>query len=514
METRTELIRLASEQPLTLKCSALADFLWQDFVRDSRPVVTYLIEKYKITQISRFGKELFERLYSGDCVEWLVTEQAFEDYFRAACDGESVTYPEGYKPENALWYTLMASLSEAVAWPTLVQISLGEQFNAGNNAVNLLNQLSKLIEEVIENNTLEVSVLVNAGEELESIREQFKKAISEGNADKARQLRAKGKEINQKINDALQQVEVTFKGNAHEMVDRAVKESQELSNAYNNLFGSKEAEGKKVTDLEEKRDLAKKLKHNRDLKKIVTKLGALKRVWAERKRAKKTKSNYEEVKGVLFSNDIIRSIPTELALASDKKGRALFALKYTQKTLLTKDYSAHRKDLGKGPIVMYIDSSGSMLGQLELWSKAIAFVIAEEALRENRDIEIHLFDTRINGSVVLNKSRKNNKELLDFVGAWTLGGGTAFNAVLSHALASDFIKGDADVVLITDGESEVNPNLVKQLDKVKSNKKIQWSTICLNDSTPPVCKTFSDFLYAADINDDTKTIDILQECFK
>ena len=58
LETKTELIHLVDNAPLTLACSALADFLWDDFVREARPSVKYLIEKYNIKQLSRFGKEL------------------------------------------------------------------------------------------------------------------------------------------------------------------------------------------------------------------------------------------------------------------------------------------------------------------------------------------------------------------------------------------------------------------------------------------------------------------------
>ena len=138
-DKQTEFVRLVNEQPLTLACSAIADFLWDDFVRDSRPSITYLIDQYNIKQLSRFGKELFERLYNADDVAWLVTESSFEEYFRAFCDGNKSIVPQGYKPENSLWYSIMAHLSQAAAWPALLGRSVGNQFNAGNNAINIEN---------------------------------------------------------------------------------------------------------------------------------------------------------------------------------------------------------------------------------------------------------------------------------------------------------------------------------------------------------------------------------------
>ena len=84
-----EFLRLTANQPLTLACSALADFLWDDFVRDTRPSVTYLSDVHNIVQLSRFGKEIFERLYQGDDVNWLVSDEAYETYFKKVCSYRS-----------------------------------------------------------------------------------------------------------------------------------------------------------------------------------------------------------------------------------------------------------------------------------------------------------------------------------------------------------------------------------------------------------------------------------------
>jgi hypothetical protein len=97
-ETQSEFVRLVNNEPLTLACSPLADFLWDDFIRETRPIVKYLIDHYNIKQLSRFGKELYDRLYNADNVKWLVSEDAYETYFRKMCDGDKTALPEGYKP--------------------------------------------------------------------------------------------------------------------------------------------------------------------------------------------------------------------------------------------------------------------------------------------------------------------------------------------------------------------------------------------------------------------------------
>jgi uncharacterized protein with von Willebrand factor type A (vWA) domain len=512
--THTEIVRLAENEPLTIACSALADFLWSDFIRDARPSVTYLIDHYKIKQLSRFGKELFERLYNADTVQWLVTEEAFEDYFRKMCDGDKTAIPEGYKPENGIWYSIMSDLSQAAAWPELLRRSVGNQFNAGNNAVNILNELSKVIEKAIEENQFNVQLLTAAGKKLEDLREQFKKAVESGDGQAADKARREGKALSQAIADAVQEAKENIQSQSHKVIDRAVKANDETQEGLSTLHGDQKGVGSHTANLQEKRELAKKISRNPELRKLIKKLGALRKIWNERKRARKIQDQYEAITGAKFDDNITKAFPAEIALAASPEGKALFALKYAQKTLLTKDYTAHRKDIGKGPIVMYIDVSGSMSGESELWSKAIAFVITEEALKENREVQIHLFDTCINGSVKLRGDRKNNTELLDFVGTWTLGGGTSFDAVLGHALDYAKLDGHTDVLMITDGRSDVDKNFIRRLNHFKQTTGMQWSTICIDTAIPSVCRLFSDEVYSVNLYNPDATIDAIQRCIR
>lgn len=514
MKTQSEFIRIIDNQPLTLACSALADFLWDDFIRDARPTVKYLVDVYNIRQLSRFGKELFDRLYNADNVKWLITEQAYEDYFRKVCDGDPTALPEGYKPENGIWYSIMNDLSQSAAWFELLRRSVGDQFNSGNNAINILNQLSSIIEEAIQEHQFDVELLTGSGQTLEKLREEFKKAQEKGDEAAAKKARQAGKELVSRINEAIQNAKEKLQASAHKIVDTTVKQNDETQSALSSLWGSDPGKKDKLMDLQAKKDLAKKLEGNKQLKALVKRLGALRRIWDERKRARRTKSTYEGITGAVFSDDLTRTFPIELALAGSEKGKALFALKYSQKSLLTKDFTAHRKDLGKGPIILYVDVSGSMSGESEIWSKAITFVIAEQAMKDKRDVHIHLFDTRIDMSVELSKDRKNNKELLEFVGQWTLGGGTSFNAVISHALDHAKVETNADVLLITDGHAEIHDNFVKRLQAFKQKHGLQWSTVCVNTDIPDVCRRISDELFSVNLYDQENTIDAIQKCIR
>jgi len=513
-QTRREFLRLIENEPLTLSCSALADFLWEDFVRDQRPSVNYLINTYKITQLSRFGKELFERLYNEDNVKWLISEQDVEDYFRAVCDGVPPKMPEGYKPENGVWWAIMQELTNAAGWPLLLNRCVGDQFASGNNAVMLLNELSEEIEEAITEGIFDVELLTQAGDKLQELREKFRQAVKEGKADKAASLRQQAKEMINQINDAVQQAAEQIGTQTSGAVDRVNKAHDDLQEQMGNLFGDTAGTGMSTGTLAEKKALAKRLSRNQTLRKVAERLGTLRRIWAERKRARKAKSSYENIVGAKFDNNVVQAFPSEIALAATPQGRALFALKYSERTLLTKDYTANRKDLGKGPIVMYVDVSGSMTGSNEIWSKAITFVIAEEALKQNRTVQINLFDTHIQNTVTIKPNKADTGKLLDFVGDWFLQGGTSFNSVIGHALSNEELKKNSDVLMITDGESAVNDAFIKRIKSFKEETGTQWTTFCIARYLPPVVATFSDESYLVDTSDDNNVVDVIQKAIR
>jgi uncharacterized protein with von Willebrand factor type A (vWA) domain len=509
-KTNSEYIRLTDVEPLVLVVSALADYLWNDFIRETKPTVNYLIDRYNIRQLSRFGKEVFECLYQGGNVTPLVSLDEAEDYFRQKQNGLNPSFPEGYKPEAAFWVGLMSDLCNAPAWPTLASHCVGDQFNSGNNAVCLLNELSEVLQDQIELEQLPVELLAHGAEKLSQLREAFIEAKKQGDDQKAAELRQQGKQLGQAIEQALNEAREKMQPKVAEAVDRAKKQADEIEGAVNAFAGTEPGQGRHTTDLEEKKALAKKLSKNRKLKMLAARLGGLRSAWNDRKRTKKVQTNYSDIVGAKFSDEVTKAFPIEVALAASEQGRALFALKYAQKTLLTKDFEAKSKDVEKGPVVMYVDISGSMSGDSELWSKALAFVVAEECLKQKREVQIHLFDTLIHESLVLDSKRRSNSELLDFVLTWTTAGGTAFTAVLDHAMTKAHIDPKADILLITDGHANVPDPFIRRINRFKEEQGINLYSFCIGMSSD-VLETFSEEVHVIDTKDDPESLDLFQK---
>lgn len=512
LKKEREYLRLTENEPLILAVSALSDFLWEDFVRDTHPTVTYLIDQYNIKQLSRFGKELFDFLYNGGAVTPLISLDEAEDYFRAKQNGQNPEFPAGYKPESAFWIAIFAEICNAPAWPRLVTISCGDQFNAGNNAVNILNELSEVLETQIEQHQLPIDLIAEGGKKLEELRQAFLEAKASGDDRSAAKIREAGKELGKAIEEAVEKSRQMVQPEISRAIDTVEKTANETQNAINSLAGTQQGKGKHSDDLQEKRELAKKLQRNPSLRKLINKLGALRRAWNDRKRAKRAQSNYSDIVGAKFSDEVTKAFPVELALAATEEGRALFALKYAQKTVLTKDYEAKIKDVDKGPVIMYVDVSGSMCGEAELWSKALAYVVAEECVQQKRELRIHLFDTRVQKSIYLDPARGSNADLLKFVLSWTTHGGTSFSSVIDHALNSA-IDPKADVLMITDGQAEVSDPFIRRLNALKDELDLQWTSFCIGVQAR-VLSQFSDDVQLVDIQDNPESVTLFQNALR
>ncbi|WP_233703756.1 vWA domain-containing protein [Helicobacter felis] len=116
-----------------------------------------------------------------------------------------------------------------------------------------------------------------------------------------------------------------------------------------------------------------------------------------------TRDYKEEICGIHLSNDLENLIPQELALLDDPDLEVLFYLKFTEKRLFCFEKQGYidyhlegveevevevekeqEKEGEKGPIIICVDTSGSMSGDPELIAKALTLFLAVHAKREKR----------------------------------------------------------------------------------------------------------------------------------
>ena len=192
----------------------------------------------------------------------------------------------------------------------------------------------------------------------------------------------------------------------------------------------------------------------------------------------------DEIVGIYFSKDIENIVPEELSLLCDRDFEKLFKLKYIENRLMCfdkNDYIFNKKEIqkikagyidGRGPVIICIDTSGSMKGINEYIAKATMLKIVMQALSENRNIYLINFSVEIYTC----KFSKNYglKELIDFLKLSYHGGSDIYKALYeaNRMMKTDDFK-NADVLVLSDFMMEDMPyNLIDlcSKQKLKGNK--------------------------------------------
>ena len=91
----------------------------------------------------------------------------------------------------------------------------------------------------------------------------------------------------------------------------------------------------------------------------------------------------------------------------------------------------------KGPIVCCIDTSGSMSGNREMWSKAVAIAMLEIAHNQKRDFAGILFSNKVsfNSPIIIPKDNIEPNKVLELAESFS-GGGTDFEEPLREVTNS------------------------------------------------------------------------------
>ena len=187
----------------------------------------------------------------------------------------------------------------------------------------------------------------------------------------------------------------------------------------------------------------------------------------------------EEICGITFSSDIEGALPQELCSLSDEDTELLFYLKFVEKRLMSfekmgyasetktkvleKEKLIEKKDK-KGPVIVCVDTSGSMSGQPENIAKALTLCLASMAHKQDRACYMINFSTDIE-TFDFSKD-KGLGELLKFLQMGFYGGTDVFPALeegLKMMAEKDYKK--ADLLVVSDFEfSYENPDLLNRIE--------------------------------------------------
>ncbi len=206
-----------------------------------------------------------------------------------------------------------------------------------------------------------------------------------------------------------------------------------------------------------------------------------------------------EIKGICFSNDISSVLPSELALMKNPATKKLFQLRFAQKQLLSFEYQRNiartrkestqeevsiEKKEPKGPIIICVDTSGSMQGTPENIAKTVTFALSKIALEEERKCYLISFSTGIE-TLDMSDFKKGDslQKLVRFL-QMSFNGGTDARPALQHALqmlqSNDYKT--ADVLMISDFVMANLPSNLINAIEVEKEKNTDFYSLVIGTS--------------------------------
>lgn len=249
---------------------------------------------------------------------------------------------------------------------------------------------------------------------------------------------------------------------ACEKSSQAIEKDREATEGLNGVgFGTATTTGGRTQGSPARR-LSQRLKRDERLARIATLAGKFKRIAAAKQKAK-VRHGADEVSDVELGSNLSRVLPSELVKLSHPQLRTAFLASLLEGRVMQYRLSG-TDSLGRGPLVVCLDKSGSMDGPKDIWATAVALALLEVAQRQRRPFALLCFNGEVKHEARVGIGEALPEESL-FVQA---SGGTNITGVLARALSiiqeSGGAMRKADVVLITDGESEAqDAPVVRQL---------------------------------------------------
>ena len=250
------------------------------------------------------------------------------------------------------------------------------------------------------------------------------------------------------------------------------------------------------TDIKNLKKVVKFLQSNNELQKIAEKLGrmgnaietaTLSNIKIEKKENVEIKSPHAagDIIGIHESDDLERLLPAEAMFLiypeletifykhlADKR-LATYQLQDTQQQnekVITFEQQSKQAEQDKGPFIIAIDASGSMMGAPEQYAKAFAYGLMQIALAEDRDCYIIIFSTQ---QITYELTKQNGlSEVLNFL-SYSFNGGTDLTSVLEQSIdlmsCEKYIN--SDLIVISDFMAPAQSEfLVNKINDIKKRK--------------------------------------------
>ena len=228
-----------------------------------------------------------------------------------------------------------------------------------------------------------------------------------------------------------------------------------------------------------KKDAIERIRRSSKLNQLTDLVGRFKES-AITEQKKKAKHGAVEIKSVTVGDKIQDTLPSDRMNLCNDTTKKDFYRRMTENQLLTYSKEAH-KQKNKGPIIVCVDTSGSMQGDEEIWSKALSVGILEVAQMQKRDFACIIYSSHADDPIVIKKDEIAPQKIIDCAERFH-NGGTNFEAPLNKALEliKDSTFKDADIVFITDGDCYVSDSFSRKFNQIKEDKQFKTMGVLVN----------------------------------
>lgn len=322
-----------------------------------------------------------------------------------------------------------------------------------------------------------------------------KKSKKKGQGGKGNSLQDKMSQLSQQLSDMFssdKEKKKSIKRMGKKMMEKAQKTEKvkvlldSLQHGFSPMWGKFEGTWQKSTpDIMDKYE--ELLKNDKSIRELADLLGKYRKSELEGEQEtlksisikpfRKTLSKgKEQLVGVRESDDLAHLLPSEVSLLGEDETSYIFYKKLAEKKLQTFElkgaFNDHQikegekqkqkaSDSPKGPIIICVDTSASMMGKPEQVAKVLCFALLKKALKDKRKCYLISFSKQIQTMEIHNMPNSVNM-LLDFL-TMSFKGGTDVAPALTNAIEKiheeDFVK--ADILMISDGKIPELDTMIK-----------------------------------------------------
>ena len=401
---------------------------------------------------------------------------------------------------------IISNLINTPEYISLRQTCRMDQFNAalgteiiGREAIDILREAIEKLKD-LEQKKDAMDRLIEEEEKIDEliedigdIDELIEDAKRAGNGSLAAQL--------EQERQAKEQSVATLKAMANKIAEDCDEliEDDELVSEVSTIMGSTLTEtGKQVQEVSElceawglgtgencqvafqnKKDAIERIRRSSKLHQLTDLVGKFKES-AIVEQKKKAKHGAVEIKGVTTGDKIQDTLPSDRMNLCNDITKGDFYRRMSEHGLL--QYSKEsNKQKNKGPIIVCVDTSGSMQGDEEIWSKALTVGILEVAQMHKRDFACIIYSSHADNPIVIKKDEIAPQKIIDCAERFH-NGGTSFEAPLNEALEliKDSTFKNADIVFITDGDCYVSDNFSRKFKQIKEDKDFRTLGVLVN----------------------------------